>query len=273
MRALLKQIMPPFLWGAVRRLTTMPPPVCATYEEAAWQCRQSGYEDDALVRAVVEKNLVFRKKIRDKTVFDLAAMRTLIALGLSRTSNELKVIDFGGGAGYHYEMARAALGQSAAIRWNVVETTAMANAARSLEEPGLKFFDSIEEAARDLGAVDLVLASSSLQYCPDPMLFLQCLINVGAGHLFITRTPFSESPEDVISVQRSRLSANGPGPLPAGFTDVEISYPITYLSTAKVEKALSSKYELRFKVEEELGAFLAGSRSFNMWGYFSALRK
>ena len=273
MRAFLKQIMPPLLWGVVRRITTPPPPVCATYEEAARKCRQSGYEDDALVRAVVEKNLVFRKKFRDKPVIDLAAMRTLISLGLSKTSNELNVIDFGGGAGYHYEIARAALGQSAAVRWNVVETTAMAKAARSLEEPGLKFFDNIEEAARDLGSVDLVLASSSLQYCPDPVLFLQRLIDVDAGHLFITRTPFSESPEDVVSVQRSRLSANGPGPLPAGFTDVEISYPVTYLSTSKVEKALSSKYELRFKVEEERGAFLAGNRSFNMWGYFSVLRK
>lgn len=273
MRAHLKQITPPLLWEMVRRMTMTPPPVCATYEKAAGQCRKSGYEDDVLVRAVVEKNLVFRKKIRDRPVFDLTALRTLIALGLSRTRRDLKVIDFGGGAGYHYEMARIALGQSAAICWNVVETTAMAKAARGLEEQGLKFFDSIEEAARDLGSVDLVLASSSLQYCPDPELFLQRLIDVGASHLFITRTPFSESLENVISVQRSRLSANGPGPLPADLTDVEISYPITYLSSAKVEQALSSKYELRFKVEEERGAFRAGSQSFNMWGYFCVLRK
>lgn len=273
MRALLKQITPPLLWEMARRMTTTSPPICATYEEAAGHCRQSSYEDDALVQSVVEKNLVFRKQIRNNPVFDLTAMRTFIALGLSRTSDELKVIDFGGGAGYHYEIARAALGKSSAIRWNVVETSTMAKAARGLEEPGLKFFDSIEEAGCDLGSVDLVLASSSLQYCPDPELFLQRLINVGSSHLFITRTPFSESPEDVISVQRSRLSANGPGPLPAGFVDVEISYPITYLSIAKVEEILSQKYEVRFRVEEERGAFLAGVRSFNMWGYFCSLRK
>lgn len=273
MKAFLKQITPPLVWGVIRRMATTSPPVCKTYGEAARYCRRGGYEDGDLVRAVVEKNIIFRKHIRDRPVFDLAALRTLIAFGLSKTAEELKVIDFGGGAGYHYEIARAALGKSSAIRWNIVETPAMAKAAQCVEEDGLRFFDSVEDAGRDLGTVDLVLASSALQYCPDPELFLRRLVDVGARHLFITRTPFSESGEDVISVQRSRLSANGPGPLPSGFTDVEISYPITYLSTAKVEEILSQKYEVRFKIEEERGVFLAGSESFNMWGYFCALRK
>ena len=273
MKAFLKQITPPLLWGMVRGLASSSPPICKSYEEAVRNCQRGGYEDDDLVRAVIEKNLIFRNKIRNNPVFDLATLRTLIALGLSKTSNELKVLDFGGGAGYHYEIARAALGRDSVLRWNIVETPTMAEAAKSIEEENLKFFDNIEEARRDLGSVDLVLASSSLQYCPNPELFLHRLVDIGARNLFITRTPFSESDEDMISVQRSRLSANGPGPLPDAFSDVDISYPITYLSVDKVEGILSRKYEVRFRVEEEQGAFFAGAKSFNMKGYFCVLKQ
>lgn len=63
------------------------------------------------------------------------------------------VLDFGGGAGLHYKLARK---QSPNIRWAVVETPAMVQRARQLATDRLMFFEGIEEASNWLGKVDLV---------------------------------------------------------------------------------------------------------------------
>jgi putative methyltransferase (TIGR04325 family) len=271
LRDLLKQLVPPLLLKVLK--SSRHQPIFSSYDEALAACGKDGYEGEDIVRAVVEKNVNYRKTIQSNRNLDLASLRTLIGLGLANSKEELSVLDFGGGGGYHYTLAKAALGNIGHLKWNVVETTAMAKEAERIADGDLKFFDNITDAKNDLGAVDLVLTSSALQYCPSPLALLRELTAIGAKYIFITRTPFSDSKESLVSIQVSKLSHNGPGPLPSGFDDRDVSYPITFASKYEVEKILAERYEIRFVINEDKGTFSAGKKTFDLSGYFCVLKQ
>ena len=270
MKKILKQLAPPALVSLIQKLQKPKETKLrfTTFEEAALRCQSNAYQNDETVKVVVEKNILFNQKLNQEPIFDLGSLRTLIALGASRTSNKLNVIDFGGGGGYHYTLSNIVLGPKNDIRWNVVETTAMSKEAKRLESEKLKFFDNIADAKNSLGNVDLVFTSSALQYCPNPLKFLQDLIEINAPHLFITRTPFLKGSNEIITIQASKLSGNGPGPLPKGFIDRTITYPITYVSREAVEEMLKEKYDIRFMTDEGEGVFGVNGEIVTMNGYF-----
>lgn len=272
MKSLLKELLPPMLIRALKKAQQPRTRIYESYEASASDCQNNAYQAQEIVQVVVEKNIRFKNALRSQSVLDHGTLRTLISLGLSNVHGRLNVIDFGGGGGYHYTVATKALGTSFPIRWNVVETPAMVKAAKRMEIDGLKFFEDTKAAANDLGEVDLVFASGSLQYCPNPLSFLQKLVDVGGRHLFITRTPFSEGDDDIVSKQTSKLSSNGPGPMPDGFKDMDVAYPITYASKKAVEKLLSEKYEIRFSIAEDEGAFEVDGKLMGMSGYFCVLK-
>ena len=131
-----------------------------------------------------------------------------------------------------------------------------------------RFYDDIMDAKNDLAEVDLVFSSSALQYCRDPIYFLKELVKIDAKYLFITRTPFVDSREHIIAIQKSSLSSNGPGPLPDGIKDKSVFYPITYVSRSAVEDILTQNYEIRFMTDEGSGVFNIKGSTINMNGYF-----
>jgi putative methyltransferase (TIGR04325 family) len=252
------------------------PKIFNSYDEASIACGNGAYQDERLIKVVVEKNRIFRQQIQSNPTFpnlDMGALRTLIALGLANTQTTLKVLDFGGGAGYHYTLARAILGNSKSLEWNVIETSAMAREARLLaNDAHLGFFDNIIDAKNNLGSVDLVFTSGALQYCPNPLKYLRELTEVGATNIFITRTPLNDSEDSLVSIQVSKLSENGPGPLPVEFSDGNVSYPITFASKHQAERILSERYEIRFSINEEKGTFSAKRSKVDLYGYFCALK-
>jgi putative methyltransferase (TIGR04325 family) len=270
MQDFLRQLVPPFLIQVLK--TASAPRIFSSYDEACKACRNGAYEDESIVKAVVEKTRIFRQSIQSSPAFDLGSLRTLVALGLTDTHGRLKVLDFGGGGGYHYSLAKAFLGNGKSLKWNVVETPAMAKEARRIADADLAFFSNLNDAKIDLGSVDLVFTSSALQYCPNPLKSLRELTEVGAPNMFITRIPLNDSEKSLISIQVSKLSENGPGPLPLGFDDRNVSYPITFTSRHEVEKILREKYEIRFSINEDKGTFSAGKNKVDMFGYFCELR-
>lgn len=269
MRDLVKQLMPPLLIKAIQPAS---PPMFSSYDAASAACQNDAYEGADLVKIVIEKNIAFRKTIQSSPVLDLSALRTLIGVGLANTQEKLNVLDFGGGGGYHYALAKIALGNNRILRWNVVETSAMSREAQRIADMDLKFFDNIRDAKNNLGLVDLVFTSGALQYCPKPLEVLKELTELGAKYVFITRTPFNDSDKNLISIQVSKLSENGPGPLPLGFRDKSVSYPITFASRREAERILNEKYEIRFLTREDKGTFRAGKNMFDMSGYFCELK-
>lgn len=116
------------------------------------------------------------------------------------------VLDFGGGAGLHYKLARQ---QSPDIHWAVVETPAMVQRAKEIATDRLMFFERIEQAAAWLGDVDLVHSNGAIQYVADALATVRTLCSVRPTALAWYRVPISD--EIRREVQTSYLSDNGPG--------------------------------------------------------------
>lgn len=273
MKYFLKQLVPPLFKSLWLRWTTPVPPSYSSYEEALKLCPSGAYEDPDVVRVVVEKNLRFRDQFLADPVFDFGTFRSVIGTCLAKTGVALNVIDFGGGGGYHYTLSKAALENDVDLRWDVVETTAMAREAKRMSSDQLKFYDRVEDAHKDLGEVDLVLTSGALHYCSDPLFFLEKLLDVNAKHIFITRTGFSASEKQMVTIQKSLLSTNGPGPLPLGFVDREAVYPIVFAPRSAAERMLSDRYQIRFRSLEERSVFRVGNVAIDMYGYFCVRKK
>lgn len=148
----------------------------------------------------------------------------------------------------------------------------MVREAQLLANKHLKFFDNLTHAANALETIDLLFTSSALQYCPKPLDYLRKLVDIDAKYLFITRTPFNDVDQEIIEVQQSYLSQNGPGPLPLGFNDQLINYPITYVSRQSVENILQEKYVILFKTRERDEVFSTQHCTINTDGYFCVRR-
>lgn len=271
MKKLIRSLTLPMLVRMVKH-AVRPPSRHADFASALAACNHSGYEDEEIVAVVVKKTAAFKAQIKQRPVLDTGTIRTLIGAGLANSQSGLHVLDFGGGAGYHFAIAERALGQSNKVSWCVVETPAMVQLARSMEDERLRFADCIDRAQAELGHVDLVFTSGALQYCPDPLAYLQRLVDVGARHLYITRTELTERSEAIVSVQTSKLSSNGPGALPEGFRDRTLSYPITHVPREAFERILRSRYEIRFTVDEDGDTYRIGDQSIHMRGYFCEIK-
>ncbi|WBL78790.1 hypothetical protein I3J27_38670 [Bradyrhizobium xenonodulans] len=150
------------------------------------------------------------------------------------------VLDFGGGAGLHYKVARQ---QSPDIRWAVVETPAMVRRANELATDRLMFFERIEEAADWLGNVDLVHSNGAIQYVPDAFGSIQTLCAVRPAKLVWHRVPISDDGPRR-EVQTSYLSDNGPGQLSSSAEKL-VRYERTWIS----ERAFIEAHE-NYKIAE-----------------------
>lgn len=150
-----------------------------------------GYENPELVDTIFQKTVNYKPDQHWPLVEGLSA-----------------VLDFGGGAGLHYKMARET---SPNIRWAVIETPAMVQRAIELATDRLMFFERIEQAADWLGAVDLVHSNGAIQYVPDALATVRALCSVRPTLLAWYRVPLSEEARS--EIQRSYLSDNGPAML------------------------------------------------------------
>ena len=152
-----------------------------------------GYENEELV------DTIFRKTIAYEPEGDWP-----LVAGIGT------VLDFGGGAGLHYKLARL---QNPDIRWAVVETQAMVRRASELATERLKFFSDIGAAADWLNGVELMHSNGAIQYVPDPIGTVRALCATRPRSVVWRRVPTNEGEAQVREIQTSFLSDNGPGSL------------------------------------------------------------
>ena len=230
-------------------------PVFASYAEALRHCPHGGYDSTAIAAVVCAKTeRMMADPERCETSMPPAgragiALTSVIAQLLCGKGRSVRVLDFGGACGAHYFAARQ-LAPEVQFEWCVVETEAMIHQARSLEDGCLKFADSVAAAQELMGGVDLLHSSSTLQYLPAPESGLAELIRVGAAAMALTRLSLTDG-EPFTVVQKSRLSHNGPGPLPPGFRDGTVAYPLTILNRSRFEEALRQNYEIAARYHDE----------------------
>jgi putative methyltransferase (TIGR04325 family) len=189
-----------------------------------------------------------------------ADLPLLLALSLGWREREppLRVLDFGGGCGAHHMSAAAFT--SAPLRWAVVETPAMAQRGRErFASDTLSFHETVESALGGLGAVDLVFSSGGLQYAPDPAASLRELLDCGAPWLLLTRLALRDGASPLVSLQRSRLHDNGPGPAPSDLADRELAVPVTFRPRTEVEAAIGVDFTVRLHYSDGEGTYRAGT--------------
>jgi putative methyltransferase (TIGR04325 family) len=172
------------------------------------------------------------------------------------TDRPLTVLDFGGGCGFHYFRVVAAIRTS--LRWGIVETPIMAERAAKVAQGRFEVFSDIATAAEALSPFDLVHASGSLSYAPDPLSTLRALAGLRARYFALARFPMWSGPTTV-GVQKSRLSGNGIGPMPPKISDRHVQYPITFINWRDVLTTLNT-YEVALAIDSPSGAYMVCGR-------------
>ena len=233
-------------------------PVFASYAEALRSCQGLGYGEERLTEVVFKKTLNQRDHLQSAPpVSNLSSTLTLFALGLAlRSPGPIRVLDFGGACGNHYfQMRHLFPNARVTFRWHVVETPPMVRRAVELENAELKFFDSLSKAAAEIGRIDVLLASGVLQCVPDPYQCLEDLLACGGRYLVLARLGCTRKTEPLIIVHETRLSDNGPGPMPAGLAEGTCRFPYTFPSYTLVESLLISRYNILLQTQDNTGWF------------------
>jgi putative methyltransferase (TIGR04325 family) len=114
-----------------------------------------------------------------------------------QNSAQPRVLDWGGGLGHSYLMAKQWFPELA-IDYTVKELPEMANLGRSLQ-PSIRFVTQETELSADY---DLVMASGSIHYSADWRAALTTLVAQTRQWLYITRQPLLNDSPSYVFVQR-----------------------------------------------------------------------
>jgi len=216
----------------------------------------AGYDDRVLADVIAHKTTAVIDELARNAFAPEQALNTLIAVSMTANlvaGRPLRVLDFGGGCGFHYHFAKRMLGLP--LRWAVVETHTMADRAASFPDGRLDFHTDIASASAALGGIDLVHVSGALQYVPRPEDVLQQLAALGAPLVLLARFPLWQG-RRLVAVQVSQLSDNGLGPMPPGVPNRTVRYPITFLNIHDVVQALAPNYEIALALSSPSGSYV-----------------
>ena len=256
----LKNFLPPVVSDFIRknrRVVTY-----KSYEEALSHCTRNAYQNEELCNIIADKTLNHLESLKKKP-FTLNPTTVYLAFALNYFANvydkkSITVLDFGGACGAHYYEVRSVLSQAISLNWIVIETEQMIRSAtsRGFANSELNFMAYIDDIEV---AVDFVHSSSALQYVSAPYDFLKKLIDVRAKMILLNRMMFNKNNYDVITIQRSFLSSNGPGKLPPKYTDKRIMYPHTTMAIDRMNSMMiNNGYECLSEFDEPSGKFSLG---------------
>lgn len=222
----------------------------------------TGYDADLILERVKQATLeVIAGRAafeRDSVLFNEVRHSFPLLAGLLRAAAEnsgrLSVLDFGGSLGSSYFQCKNFLSVLGSLNWNVVEQPHFVRCGREcIKSEQLKFFYTIDEALRN-NKHNVALLSSVLQYLPDPYIVLSELIQSNINYLVIDRTPFSETDDDVITIQHVPPSI------------YQASYPCRIFSKKALMACLLSHYEAMAEFDCAEGSAVAGNMKFTFGG-------
>ena len=232
----------------------------SSYDDALKDCpTQKVYENTELCCVIGDKTKNFIKYSENKpyavkasNVFLVNIIQTYF---FENSIKSITILDFGGACGIHYFETRKFLGSNYSIRWFVVETPEMVRSAleHGLENDELHFIDNIEKIN---STIDIVHSSSTLQYVSSWNEYLNQLIRKEAKYMLFNRMMFNENDRTFITIQKSKLTANGPGVIPEKYEDKDIFYPHTTISYNEFNKTIIQKgYDMEWSFEEYSGSY------------------
>jgi putative methyltransferase (TIGR04325 family) len=177
--------------------------------------RVTGWNVESVVRTQLEKWPRFVESARgsgvlgmshegaDPTANDYAGHNTLMAFAYvlalaGRCRERLSLLDWGGGIG-HYCVLSEALLPWVSIDYSCRDLPLLCAGGREVL-PAARFYEDDEAAFSQ--SYDLVLSSSSLQYCEDWRHLLKRMAGVTRGLLYVTRLPVVRRASSFVVVQR-----------------------------------------------------------------------
>lgn len=260
MKSMLKEIIPPIIYKKLEKFKSENSHLTfTTYNNALKSCTTDAYEEQELIEVILKKTQRFVEDVKTQTIpiwestsYSMIAMlNPLIENGLK----EINVLDFGGSCGGHYFHLRNIVDKNLKINWVVVETPTMVNFAQKLATNELSFCSNFEDAVKRLGHIDLIHTSGTLQCVDVPEKYLDDILNCNAKWIFFNRLALNKIDRTVISIHSSKLSWNGIGELPVGYTDKWVKYPFTFISEKVFLEKVQLKYTLIAKNFDQSGMF------------------
>ena len=169
---------------------------------------------------------------RDSVTFDKVEHSFPVLAALLRSAllngGKLAVLDFGGALGSSYFQCRDFLSPVDELIWSVVEQPAHVDCGRThFQSEQLRFHKTVEESLGER-IPNALLASSVIQYVPEPYSLLEYLLGKKIQIVVLDRTAFLKSDRDRLTVQKI------PGSI------YQASYPAWFLSETKLVKLIKS---------------------------------
>jgi len=229
-----------------------------SYSKAFNECSFNAYQNEELCDVVAQKTLHTKKSLENRCIqinnpnfFLLTAIFKVI---LEEGTSKINIIDFGGGGGISFYEVMSFFKERMEMKWFIVETPQMVKCATALNlhNKDLSFEIDIKDIKSD---IDLFFSSGALQYVEFPYSYVLEIIAKQPKYILFTRMMLNENDSDIISVQKSRLSHNGPGRLPEKYVDKDVSYPHTTISYKKFISILLKNYEIEWEFDDKSGVF------------------
>lgn len=209
MKKLLRKLIPPIIFDLYRtkRRKYGYFGIYDSWEDA--RKHSVGYDSNIIIEKVKDSALKVKRGEaayeRDSLAFDkiepswhLLASLLWIA---SKNNNSLNILDFGGGLGTSYYQNRGFLGHLN-ITWSIIEQKKFVDYGKNLfENKHLKFYHSVKEYGNSQKP-DVALLSSVMQYLEKPYERLEEIMRTGPKYIIFDKTPFLESGQDIITVQK-----------------------------------------------------------------------
>jgi putative methyltransferase (TIGR04325 family) len=280
MKKIIKELMPPIIWRILRKKTEQTiensHQVFLSYQDALKLCTTDAYQEKELIEVIFNKTRRFLEKLKSETIpISETAAYSLLSLVnpiIESKNNKINVLDFGGACGAHYFTLRSLIDKDLKLNWVVVETPTMVKYAKELETDEISFFDNFTDAINKLGKVDLLHTSGTLQCVDNPQKYLVEILNCNAKWLLFNRLGLNKLDRDVITIHSSKLSWNGIGELPEGYTDRWVKYPFNFISEANFLKILEKKYSLVAKFNDQSGMYAVKGEEIVGYGLLCRLK-
>ena len=177
------------------------------WQEAKKKC--TGYDDSTILDKV--KNSALKVKNgeavyeRDSIIFDKIHYNWILATYLLKAAiendNKLNVIDFGGSLGSTYFQNKAFLDTISKKKWVVIEQLQYVDCGKKyFEDTTLNFRESLPHSIDDY-EFNVFLASSVLQYIPNPYEIIDYAVKNKFKYIILDRLALTDGIRDVLTIQ------------------------------------------------------------------------
>lgn len=172
----------------------------------------------------------------------------------SQNKSSLKVLDFGGGLVPLYWHIIKLLPEFS-MQWGVWELEDLVEKSKEFRNDNISFYTSPQSCKDVWGDVDVVFSRNSLQYCPEPIDFLEMLLKVEPEYILFKKLGVIKSGKKRVFMQGSNLLDHGPVIL-EDYDNIRVEYPVTYCPIEDYLKVLvGNGYSANYHYEEEGSEF------------------